>query len=235
MSWTVKHDGTSNSQNALDIEDLDKALLQAAKTKLVFCSGPDIGNIDNDELQLYRPVGATVTSVTENIFRIGAASSDGNPWPRSGNKNVVDYTLPGFEVLEIEGEEVVPDDKSPKTGSSIATALAAGLAALIIHVVRLAAIRTFELSKQDELHVVKAASLKAIKSFTGMRQVFDDMSQERKGDLCVHVHKYFEQNGRNLNMALDGEDSNSEKTRKWNIIEVLARALIPQKIEDKTP
>ncbi|KAG9229803.1 peptidase S8/S53 domain-containing protein [Amylocarpus encephaloides] len=231
MSWTIKHEKSGDNDNSLEIANLDAALLRAAKTKLVFCSAPDRGNISDGELQDYHPVGSAITS---DIFKIGAARADGHPWPQVGNNKIVDYILPGHKVPENPGEEVRQDDKSPKTGSSIATALAAGLAAQIVHTVRMAAIQTFDQRKENEPHVIKRGSFEAIKSFKVMRLAFEAMSRKKdSGDLYLHVHDYFELRGQQLETTLADQDDASEKTRKWKVIAELARDLVPSNSEGK--
>lgn len=136
MSWTVRKETGPDEDNSADIARIKNALRQATMDrKLVFCSAPDTGEISSDELSSYFPVGSGI----QELFRIGAAKADNTPWPQAGGRNIVDYVLPGHDVAEKKGDEVLQNGKSLKSGSSIATALAAGLAALMIHVVRMAA------------------------------------------------------------------------------------------------
>lgn len=226
MSWTVKQEMGPDEDNSKDIARLNDALRQAVKKKLVFCSAPDTGDISPDELGSYYPVGSGI----KELFRIGAAKADNTPWPQAGGRNIVEYILPGHEVRERKGDEVIQDDKSLKSGSSIATALAAGLAALMIHVVRMAVIHTYELKKENsnEANIMKLISLSTIKSPATMRKTFDSMTRNKT---YVHVWGNFNQKGSELKAANDSEDPKAEKRR---IIAELARDIVSSKNVNET-
>ncbi|TGJ87155.1 hypothetical protein E0Z10_g1618 [Xylaria hypoxylon] len=209
MSWTVREETGPEEDNTADITRIKNALREAtAKKKLVFCSAPDTGDISPDELSSYFPVGSGI----QELFRIGAAKADNTPWPQL-----------------VKGDEVIQNNKSLKSGSSIATALAAGLAALMIHVVRMAAIRTYELKKENEIeaNLIKLISLKTIKSPGTMRKTFDSMTTDK---MYVHVWGNFYRKGNELKAADDAEDSKAEK---WRIIAELARDIVSSQNTDQ--
>lgn len=114
MSWTIDvKDGDPNG-NALD-----KAVEAAAdKGILMFCSASDKGA----NVQHTYPAKATY-----NIFKIGAAKDSGAVDEWVGDPNLIDFTFPGNKV-DVEGNRA--------SGSSVATAYAAGLAALILYCVQ---------------------------------------------------------------------------------------------------
>ncbi|TGO27280.1 hypothetical protein BPAE_0044g00130 [Botrytis paeoniae] len=113
--------------NSEEKEKLDSAVRRAVKAGiLLFCSAADKGlHQDNDY-----PVASNPTK----MFKIGAAKPNGNVWDWEPNIRHLDFIVPGqnFQL---------------QTGSSVATALGAGLAALVICCVRLASIHT-QMSRQ---------------------------------------------------------------------------------------
>ena len=60
-------------------------------------------------------------------IKIGASKADGTPWIQGGHEQV-EYYLPGHKVV-LDGYQ--PAKGQPQSGSSLATAVAAGLAALL--------------------------------------------------------------------------------------------------------
>ncbi|TDZ13599.1 hypothetical protein C8035_v004260 [Colletotrichum spinosum] len=148
MSWTIKTrierstaqlrgDGREISTadkekpELTDIQRLEKAI-DAAKEAgiLMFCSASDDIMASAMDTLPYR-------KQPEYIFRIGAAQSLGQQDPHSEDVKRIDYFFPGHQVAEARNprsnQAVEYHD-----GSSIGTALAAGLASLIIHCARLA-------------------------------------------------------------------------------------------------
>ncbi|TDZ20674.1 hypothetical protein Cob_v006481 [Colletotrichum orbiculare MAFF 240422] len=148
MSWTIKTrierstaqlrgDGREISTadkekpELTDIQRLEKAI-DAAKEAgiLMFCSASDDIMASAMDTLPYR-------KQPDYIFRIGAAQSLGQQDPHSEDVKRIDYFFPGHQVAEARNprsnQAVEYHD-----GSSIGTALAAGLASLIIHCARLA-------------------------------------------------------------------------------------------------
>lgn len=126
--------------NEEDIRDLEKALKTAVdKGILIFCASPDEGSQTDATFRQYYPVG--YDEVSSRLFKIGAATAHNRGIAQSARDSQLDFLLPGHEI-EAVGENPMRDGKSLLTGSSVATALAAGVAALVIYCVRLAAIQT---------------------------------------------------------------------------------------------
>lgn len=99
----------------------------------MFCSAPDKGKFT----ELDYPSGPWPNS----FFRIGAAYSNGNVFQWTPDVGIT-YILPGVDVVQAQmtgtsskAAESAKHDKN-LTGSSVATALAAGLAAMIIYCVK---------------------------------------------------------------------------------------------------
>ncbi|KAI8718222.1 Peptidase-S8 domain-containing protein [Fusarium sp. LHS14.1] len=125
MSWTipVPEDGSKEKQL------LDAVLERACRQKvLMFCSSSDQINATEHYPSAYK---------RQRFFLIGAAHDDGSAYGHAGKDN--DFIFPGVSVNTSGGNSLplyLADKTSStkeSTGSSIATALAAGLAAMITY------------------------------------------------------------------------------------------------------
>jgi len=245
----VNENGVFEEANASQL--LQDALTTAASQgKLVFCSSPDLGNITKEEARTHFPVGCE-----GNIFRIGAATADRLPWSTAGGPNVVDHTFPGHDVPEKNGDGPVVRQRQQDTlhtGSSVATALAAGLAAQIIHIVRLAAMYSCRhhtpnpasgphgsdgkrpLRNLENLDLVQ--SFFSIKEYKNMKKLFVRMQES--GNTYVHVYDTFNTYVNQLAVSSDMNPydnisemmmtaSGSKEERKWTSICELANRLMP--------
>lgn len=115
MSWTIYE--TNSGKNQSFLKDLEDVLHKAASRGiLLYCSGEDKGQYENSE----RPFPASISS--KKIKKVGSAGTYGEK-SKFVNIENVDYLLPG---------EIAISDEQVERGSSAATALASGLAALIL-------------------------------------------------------------------------------------------------------
>lgn len=221
MSWTVQRIEDERENNAADINRLQAALERAVKAKiLIFCSAPDIGVASNQVLGLYYPFG--LPTISESIFKIGAAKADGSMYGLAGNQSSVDFILPGHNVELREGDKIQEEDDIPKTGSSVATALAAGLAALIISCVRLGAIYNWHRKRSADANAVSVDSLHAVKQFAAMKEALIRVSAGyTEKDRRLEVESFFRDPGKLLDM-----DSVYSTEQKWEKITQLARDLV---------
>jgi hypothetical protein len=124
----------------------------------MFCSSPDEGNFT----ELDYPSGPW----RERFFRIGAAGADGRVFAYTPDDGIT-FVLPGVDVVKDQlgsssfetsssgGITGRVNDFKYETGSSVATALAAGLAAMIIYCVK-ASILAVMTANQNK-HVVGIA------------------------------------------------------------------------------
>ncbi|KFG80924.1 intracellular serine protease [Metarhizium anisopliae] len=141
-SWTVKPPTEAGRKKAFD-----DAVHNALNTKgaLMFCAASDQGK----SADLTYPHGSN-----PNSFRIGAARATGSALDNVGDGHELSFLFPGHEVVVDSAYEDVPDKQfgrfAPHSGSSVATALAAGLAALIVECVRLGVLYTGETGPLDE-------------------------------------------------------------------------------------
>ncbi|KAL3472351.1 hypothetical protein BJX99DRAFT_249704 [Aspergillus californicus] len=121
MSWTIE------KPKGDDKLAFDRALQRAEDEGiLMFCSSPDDGIFSSDHYPT--AWGA------DKFFRIGASQADGNPYSRV-SPSQVDYFFPGVDVVRANKRDISLrgcEDHNSFTGSSISTALAAGLAALVL-------------------------------------------------------------------------------------------------------
>ncbi len=190
MSWTVEQTDKNSEE---DMKRLQLALEAAAKKgMLLFCAAPDSGDLSKSQFAKYLPIGC---SNIPGKFGIGAAMADGSAWRKTGSVNNIDFILPGHEVEERSNDLVALKKRSPKTGSSIATSLAAGLAANIIDCVRIGAIENYN-------RTGNASTAKWVQTIRGadkMRAVFSKMANERDGaKKYLDVWSTFDQVGKEM-------------------------------------
>jgi hypothetical protein len=224
MSWSIKNDG--NASELVDLERLENKLRHCANAgkPLLFCSVPDIGQSSSD---LYYPFGC---NDVQNKFKIGAATADGGTNSWTGKETT--YNLPGTNISLRKGDKLEEEEISPKTGSSIATALAAGLAALVIHCVRLGAIYN---DQKPTPNGVTSRTLEKTKTFNLMRAVFDNLKScagENNSEHRLGVEHMFVGPEKRLKKLQEGSDYNSDE-KMWNEIANLARSLVTQTMEEK--
>ncbi|KAI2472565.1 hypothetical protein F4781DRAFT_428267 [Annulohypoxylon bovei var. microspora] len=150
MSWTLPMKKDKNdSKNRLHAV-LEKAVKQKV---LMFCSAPDAGKFT----ELDYPSGPW----RDRFFRIGAARADGALFQWTPED--VTYVLPGVDVSAEQAGSSAFEKMSAgwartikyETGSSVATALAAGLAAMVIYCVKASvlAVKTANRAKEDVVGV----------------------------------------------------------------------------------
>ncbi|KAM0415654.1 hypothetical protein ACHAPT_013404 [Fusarium lateritium] len=121
MSWTIEPPEDEDERRGLEY-----AITEAANADiLMFCSASDKGA---------KQTATYLSKATPKIFTIGAAMASGAADTWVGSLSNISFTFPGNKV-ELDGS---PTDTAVKevTGSSVATALAAGLAALILYCVQ---------------------------------------------------------------------------------------------------
>lgn len=128
MSWTITPPSNETVSEKEDMKELEQAISDALTANiLMFCSASDEGANQT----------ATYPSKAQpgNIFKIGGADANGGLYDRVGDISVVDFILPG----QLVASEDLTDSALSKqywSGSSVATSLAAGLAALILYCAR---------------------------------------------------------------------------------------------------
>ncbi|KAF3170663.1 hypothetical protein TWF788_010126 [Orbilia oligospora] len=167
MSWSFKLDNSScTREEGLAFKNaIDNAVAQGI---ILFGAMPDKGPIAEDIKRRY-PVGL------DNVIRITAAAKSGERL-KFNQTDVPELLFPGDEV-EIGSEESVKI-----TGSSVATALAAGFAALTILCIKLQAAGMLDRSVQAAGTIPRAIEtdlstrLRALRTPGGIRTIFRNVS-----------------------------------------------------------
>ncbi|KAL7940996.1 hypothetical protein V8C42DRAFT_336141 [Trichoderma barbatum] len=143
MSWTLPMAKNQNKSKSPLYDVLQKAV---DKNVLMFCSAPDDGKFT----ELDYPSGPW----RDRFFRIGAAAADGTVFQWTPDVDIT-YVLPGVEVIVDHSFQATErfnkraKDFKFETGSSVATALAAGLAAMVIYCVK-ASILSIKTANQNK-------------------------------------------------------------------------------------
>jgi hypothetical protein len=107
----------------------------------------------------------------KNLFKIGAATEDGTVWKWVGELSDVDFIFPGHNVVKERYTEAPLESCKTLTGSSVATAIAAGLAALVLYCVQLGALNNEELNQRGQRgSVVTMVDFKALKGHERMKE-----------------------------------------------------------------
>lgn len=130
----------------------------------MLCASSDQGETGNDENYPYDANRA-------NIIRIGAATAMGSN-AEYVNTHHVDFLFPGHEIL-LKGSTLDKELGNVHKGSSVATAIAAGLAAMVLECVRIGHFWTSKFDKPRSMEPITDQDLvmdsKSIKSaFEGM-------------------------------------------------------------------
>ncbi|KAK5656680.1 hypothetical protein OQA88_4660 [Cercophora sp. LCS_1] len=152
MSWTIEP-----PEDESERRDLEEAILQADKANiLMFCSAADQGAKQTDTYP---------SRATRRIFTIGAAGPSGETTPWVGNPEKVNFTFPGDRV---EIMDSAPNDTTREiSGSSAATALAAGFCALLLYCVQVRLLTT-----REEQKVQVRREFSALKKHEEMMKAF---------------------------------------------------------------
>ena len=138
MSWTIER----TDENKSDILALEQAVQVAANKRiLMFCAASDGGPVSDRSFP--------ARSVKEVLFKIGAATEEGSKWKWVGDATNIDFIFPGHKVVKERYTEAPIQSCNLLTGSSVATAIAAGLAALILDCVQRAALHYEGLLRQQ--------------------------------------------------------------------------------------
>jgi hypothetical protein len=213
MSWTVK-ETEDNHEGIIKLREAIKTALDARI--LLFCAAADTGAVTEVEYPW--------SYDQRRIFRIGAATADGRVWGPTGSPQNLSFIVPGHKVVSRNPhrEGALPDDFEEKTGSSIATALAAGLAALILHCVRLGAIQTELETRQGILSstAVKAAEFERVKDHDNMNGVFKAIGLNEGQQKFIEVWKRFD------SPAQNPKSPNADTPSELGAIAKLARDLV---------
>lgn len=175
MSWTIKRGASDGPSGHSQVDETFKSLKDVMKTSptglpLMFCAASDDG-LASSSFEEYP------SAIDRDVFRIGAAHETGQTWPNVTNANAVHFLFPGVDFAledqpQLTALRASSNDKHPsspetrssrRTGSSVATALAAGLAALLIHCTKLGAYHTVEKKNVSDGNSISPKSIESSK------------------------------------------------------------------------
>ncbi|OBS26148.1 hypothetical protein FPOA_00091 [Fusarium poae] len=167
MSWTLPMENSQNTDNPV------RNVLQQAinRNVLMFCSAPDQGKFTLSDYPS--------APFPKEFFRIGAANADGTVfgWTPEG----ITFILPGVHVIEDQIRRKSSMSAQEKgtadhTGSSVATALGAGLAAMILYCLK-ASILGIRIANRnsDAIPAIPAERLNQIKRRDAMKGAFESL------------------------------------------------------------
>lgn len=158
MSWTL--DNCNDSEK----RQLDQAISNAKKQNiLMFCAANDRGPVGDNSYPY--------TAAESVAFKIGGAKSSGEMTENIANRNRIHFIFPGDKVLmknDLSSPDLCPDYQR---GSSVATALGAGLAALILHLVQVHRVRMHAKGNREEAEKTNVA-FQNLRHHTKMRDAF---------------------------------------------------------------
>ena len=171
MSWTITEQ--TDHRQSEGFTELKNAISEAARANiLMFCSASDQGAKQSHTYP---------SKATNLIFKIGGADAIGDLYKPVGDDEAIDFILPG-KLVEGEGLSDAAINKVQYwTGSSVATALAAGLAALILYCAQIRIIRS-----KGPVEVKKATEkFKALRQHENMMDAFREIGMTKKKYLKV--------------------------------------------------
>ncbi|KAH7020453.1 hypothetical protein EDB80DRAFT_561533 [Ilyonectria destructans] len=197
MSWTVKqkiasastppavsqtldeNGGDRSNTEAMVIQKLEDAIDAAAKAKiLMFCSA-------SDDIQAGAMDTLPYRKQPGYIFRIGAALAQGQRDPNSEDKDNIEYFFPGNQVAEAWNPRSAGTVKY-HDGSSVGTALAAGLASLIMWCAAVVrqhyADKTSGLDSRGSNRPLFDGHVKALQDRENMKRGFDNIETKHWPD-----------------------------------------------------
>ncbi|GKZ19601.1 hypothetical protein AbraIFM66951_002875 [Aspergillus brasiliensis] len=217
MSWTV--DVPQEPARTA----FDKALSSAAAKKiLMFCSSSDNGRFT----EAHYPSAWSQSK----LIRIGACMANGSPYDWV-NPEKIDFLLPGVEVvLQNTAASVYKwsgsaDDKHAETGSSVSTALAAGLAALVFCLVKIGVQYATETHQSDGLD---ANDLERLRDITVLKHAFRNLGGISGGanDKFIEIWQALDITCYVLRTHRGATDADVTEARR--AIHMLGRNLIPK-------
>ncbi|KAL6787896.1 hypothetical protein J3E68DRAFT_445126 [Trichoderma sp. SZMC 28012] len=175
MSWAIEKNST------LPYRPLCDAIEKAVGKKIIlFCANPDRGTgyTEIDTYPLFSGLG--------HIICVGAATQSGVRWNQiDANDKTCNFFLPGVELgIQVDTKQRRNPDGPPRewrthSGSSLSCALAAGLAAMILHCSLVTGVATFDSPKWGWL-----------RSYDGMCSAFERM-QVDKASGWLPVRRFF--------------------------------------------
>lgn len=218
ISWTIHDLATSDTKRSHG-QDWDgikalKAAIDNAKKKgiLIFCSASDdIKKKGSDTLPYNQG--------RDYIFRIGAADAYGWSDKVTEDHETIDYFLPGNQVADdFNPRLVLAEELKYRDGSSVATALAAGLASLVLYLVNVMEIyhsgNTQNVNKMCRYR-------KDLRTRDGLKRAFENMIIDKndRGKKFLPVWDLFGSRAKHV------LDTTKDMSTKWEALDELCTKL----------
>ncbi|KAI0407365.1 hypothetical protein F4802DRAFT_19209 [Xylaria palmicola] len=216
VSWTIEYSSETEKVAGAKRNDLNllKESIDEVKRQgiLMFCSA-------SDDIQTTAMRVLPYSRQPEHIFRIGAALSLGQRDPMTENPDRIDWYFPGNQVAEARN----PRSQAPvkyHDGSSAGTALAAGLASLIMFLARLV-----------KEHYTLANDAHKAKEFEGFAQGLEDRTRMKQALEAIRKKGNFQHDPKFLpvwatfNAVTDTLTQTKDPGVRWKKLEDLVRSL----------
>lgn len=211
MSWTIEFPKVRSRQGMHTLEEVQTQRLSGAvrdalkdSRRILFCSATDeVHLVGNDTL----PYSAGQSK----IFCIGAATASAKRDEATGDGSYIHYFLPGKGVAEARAPYATHREVF-HSGSSVSTALGAGLASLIIHCVEYADFCNRELASRGMWKVKDIQKYRrwalALRDFRWMRKAFENIrnAQVREDPKILPVWSVFGTWAERLECARSNEE-----------------------------
>ncbi|EXJ68826.1 uncharacterized protein A1O5_07758 [Cladophialophora psammophila CBS 110553] len=209
MSWSLQPKDDDEETR----KSLEDAVGEAFNNHiLMFCSAADAGDTKKDSYPSYY--------CRDKIIRIGAADAAERSSKWVGDRKSVDFDflLPGVKVKHyVSAGLQMKDSHCILDGSSIATALAAGLAGLILYCVQLAAICTHANEEEPTPTALTVKDYEKLKSLEVMKNAFENIGVNDQ--FFIEIWHQFDPAAQKI------ENSHFNKV-KWSAVAAMARNLI---------
>ncbi|KAF5967559.1 intracellular serine protease [Fusarium bulbicola] len=170
MSWTLPMASRTNEDPLKT--NLHKVLQKAiGRNVLMFCSAPDKGKFTGSDYPS--------APFPKKFFRIGAANSDGTVF--NWTPDDITFILPGVHVNQDAIRSKSTQDKGmiEHTGSSVATALGAGLSAMILYCLKASILRIKIANRnQNVIPAIPTERLKDIMKRDAMKGAFESLGSQ---------------------------------------------------------
>lgn len=224
MSWTIRDaaEGSSKAPKGSEDQHMERLrqAIDEAKSEniLMFCSASDdIKDRSTDFLPYNRAQGY------KGIFRIGAAGPSGQRETTTEDQGEISWFFPGNQVAEAINPRSVKILEY-HSGSSVSTALAAGLASLIMYLPRVLQAH-YELAggKNSEAASKFAAYSRKLRERDNMKKAFDNIKDESHEDKkFLPVWHMF---GRRADRILESSSAGGKVENHWGVLETLVTEL----------
>lgn len=231
ISWTIRDvlsgDISTKTPDKYEERSIDalKKAIDAARSKniLIFCSA-------SDEIKLRSTDSLPYAQARDYIFRIGAAGPSGQRDGMTEDQPNINWFFPGNQVAEA-GNPRAAKILEFHSGSSVSTALAAGLASLVMYLPRLMqAYHEHAIGKDSDAALKFAAYADKLRARENMKKAFDNIKDESHEDpKFLPVWHLF---GRRADPLMESQPLGANSKKPWGILEELVTDLcskLPQR------